>query len=163
VALLSIARSIAREGYRPVSGAVNRSFAAPVEGKRMDPSRTDPIALAEARLRWLDRRQQVLARNIANADTPGFTPSDLTPFAQHLARAGSVVLAATSPRHIRADPSVATSRPDRRLAEAAPNGNAVSLEEQAVRVAETDTAHALATALRRRFMDMFRTALGRQG
>lgn len=128
----------------------------------MDPSRADPIALAEARLRWLERRQQVLARNIANADTPGFTPSDITPFAQHLARAG-VGLAVTSPRHIRADPSVAASRPDRRFAEAAPNGNAVSLEEQAIRVAETDTAHALATALRRRFMDMVRTALGRQG
>lgn len=130
----------------------------------MDPSRADPIALAEARLRWLDRRQQVLARNIANADTPRFTPSDVTPFAQHLARAGSAgTLVATSPRHIRTDPSVAASRPDRRTAEAAPNGNAVSLEEQAIRVAETDTAHALATALRRRFMDMIRTALGRQG
>lgn len=131
--------------------------------KRMTSSPADPIALAESRLRWLDRRQQVLARNIANADTPGFTPSDVRPFAQHLARAGNGGLVATSPRHIRADPSIAASRPDRRLAEAAPNGNAVSLEEQAIRVAETDTAHALATALRRRFMDMVRTALGRQG
>jgi flagellar basal-body rod protein FlgB len=128
----------------------------------MQPPRADPIALAEARLRWLDRRQQVLARNVANADTPGFTPSDVAPFAQHLARAGGG-LAVTSPRHIRPDPSVVAARPDRRGAEASPNGNAVSLEEQAIRIAETDTQHALATALRRRFMDMVRTALGRQG
>jgi hypothetical protein len=39
----------------------------------MDSSRADPIALAETRLRWLDRRQQVLSRNIANANTPNFT------------------------------------------------------------------------------------------
>ena len=128
----------------------------------MDVSRADPIALAEARLRWLEQRQQVLARNIANADTPGFVPSDVAPFAQHLARAGGgVALRATSPRHIQPDPSVAVARPDRRAAEAAPNGNAVSLEEQAMRVADTDTAHALALSLRRRFMEMVRTALGR--
>lgn len=130
----------------------------------MDPSRADPIALAEARLRWLERRQQVLARNIAHADTPGFVPSDVVPFAQHLSRAGGgVTLAATAQRHIRPDPSAVAARPERRQAEAAPNGNAVSLEEQAIRVAETDTAHALALSLRRRFMDMVRTALGRPG
>jgi flagellar basal-body rod protein FlgB len=128
----------------------------------MDSPRADPIALAEARLRWLERRQQVLARNIAHADTPGFVPADVEPFARHLARAeGKVALAATSPRHIRPDPSTVAARPDRRQAEASPNGNAVSLEEQAIRIAETDTAHALATALRRRFLDMLRTALGR--
>lgn len=129
----------------------------------MDPSRADPITLAENRLRWLDRRQHILARNIANADTPGFTPSDIVPFAQHLSRAGGrgVALAATAANHIRPDASAAAARPDRRLAEAAPNGNAVSLEEQAVRVAETDTQHALALSLRRRFMDMVRAALGR--
>jgi flagellar basal-body rod protein FlgB len=130
----------------------------------MDPFRADPIALAEARLRWLDRRQQVLSRNIANANTPNFTPSDVTPFAEHLARAGAgggIGLATTSVRHIRSDPSVVGARSDRRSAEASPNGNAVSLEQQAVRVAETDTAHSLATALRRRFLDMYRTALGR--
>lgn len=128
----------------------------------MDSLRADPIALAEARLRWLERRQQVLARNVAHADTPGFVPADVEPFARHLARAGGkVMLAATSPRHIRPDPSIVSARPDRRQAEASPNGNAVSLEEQAIRIAETDTAHALATALRRRFLDMLRTALGR--
>ena len=45
-----------------------------------------PIELAETRLRWLDRRQEVLARNISNADTPGYRARDVTPFAQILAR-----------------------------------------------------------------------------
>ncbi|MFC7544529.1 hypothetical protein ACFQU2_41030 [Siccirubricoccus deserti] len=46
--------------------------------------------------------------------------------------------------------------------ERAPNGNAVSLDREAMRVADTDTAHALATGLHRRWLGMFRTALGRQ-
>ena len=28
---------------------------------------------------WLSQRQEVLSQNIANADTPGFRPSDLAP------------------------------------------------------------------------------------
>jgi len=122
----------------------------------------DPLALSESRLRWLDRRQEVLARNIANADTPDFRARDLVPFARHLARAGAPALARTDPRHLvqgspgprdRADPAV----------EVTPDGNAVSLDDQAIKVAETDTAHALALGLHRRWMGLYRTALGRNG
>jgi flagellar basal-body rod protein FlgB len=48
-----------------------------------------------------------------------------------------------------------------RTAERTPNGNTVSLDEQAVRMAETDNAHALAMGLHRKYLAMFRTALGR--
>ena len=65
----------------------------------MDPTRTGPIALAETRLRWLDARQRVLAQNVANADTPGYRPSDMRPFAQALAGAQGV-MAQTDPRHL---------------------------------------------------------------
>jgi flagellar basal-body rod protein FlgB len=46
---------------------------------------------------------------------------------------------------------------------ATPDGNAVSLDREAVRIAETDTAHALAMQVHRSFTGMFRLALGRQG
>lgn len=122
-----------------------------------------PIDLAEARLRWLDRRQEVLARNISNADTPNYRARDLTPFAAHLARAGaSEGLARTDPRHLASNGATAGTRPDP-AAEVSPDGNAVSLDEQALKVADTDTAHALAMGLHRRWMGMFRTALGRNG
>jgi flagellar basal-body rod protein FlgB len=42
-----------------------------------------------------------------------------------------------------------------------PSGNAVSLEREALRVADTDSAHATALSVRRRYMSMFMTALGR--
>jgi len=129
----------------------------------MDPTRTDPIALAERRIAWLDARQRVLAENIAHADTPGYRPRDLKPFAQLVASLGvGVALARTDARHLgpaggRDPRSVA----DRRLPDQAANGNGVSLDQQALKVADTDTAHALATALHRRYLVLFRAALGR--
>lgn len=124
----------------------------------MDPTRTGPIALAEARMRWLDARQRVLSHNVANADTPGFRPSDLRPFGQ----AVSAALARTDARHLGpangADPR---ARTERRLPDRSMDGNGVSLDREAIRIADTETAHALAVGLHRRFLGMFRTALGR--
>ncbi len=126
----------------------------------MDPSRTTPIALAERRMAWLEARQRVLAQNIANADTPGYRPRDLQPFAELLARAGGVGLARTDARHLAPTREV-EAKPDRLAVERTPNGNAVSLDQQALKVADTDTAHALAAGLHRRYLSLFRTALGR--
>ncbi|TCZ53674.1 flagellar basal body rod protein FlgB [Roseicella aquatilis] len=129
----------------------------------MDAGRSDPLALAEERLRWLDQRQRVLAQNIANANTPGYQPQDLVPFAQHLARTDT----AAEPRRTDAAHLPGQGgdgvRKDRTAIERAPDGNAVSLDQQALKVAETDQAHALATALRSRWLAMYRTALGRNG
>lgn len=121
----------------------------------MDLLSTGPIALAERRLAWLDGRQRVLARNVANADTPGFVPRDAAPFGAALAR-----LASTDPRHL-APRGEGLARPARGALDVAPNGNAVSLEEQALKVADTDQQHALALGLHRKYLAMFRTALGR--
>lgn len=125
----------------------------------MDPTRTGPIALAESRMRWLDARQRVLAQNVANADTPGFRPSDLRPFRETLAgvQAG---LRLTHARHLvpAQDPRV---KPERRTVERSMDGNGVALDREALRIADTETAHALAVALHRRYLGLFRTALGR--
>jgi flagellar basal-body rod protein FlgB len=129
----------------------------------MDPTRTGPIAMAEARMRWLDARQRVLAQNIANADTPGYRPSDLRPFAESLARASEPgALRQTHARHLGpasgADPR---ARQERRLPERSMDGNGVALDREALRMADTETAHALAVTLHRRYLGLFRTALGR--
>lgn len=131
----------------------------------MDASRArtaDPIALAEARMRWLDRRQTVLAGNVANADTPAYRPRDLHPFVAMIRRGGAAAaVTRTHAGHLApAEPSGGVAR---RGAESSPNGNAVSLDEQALKIAETDGAHALATAVHRRWNGMLRTALGRNG
>jgi flagellar basal-body rod protein FlgB len=128
----------------------------------MDPTQTGPIAIAERRLHWLEARQRVLAQNMANLDTPGYRPSDLRPFAETLARTNGG-LTRTNPLHLVGVGQAGNARPDRQLVERTPDGNGVSLEDQSLKVADTDTAHALAISLHRRFLTMFRTALGRQG
>jgi len=130
----------------------------------MDVTQGGPIALAERRMRWLEQRQGVLSQNMAHADTPGYRPRDLVPFAQLLAQQSEPGLARTNARHLAgANGTDPRARPDRRLVERTPDGNAVSIDEQAMRIADTDQAHALAVSLHRRFLGMFRTALGRQG
>ncbi|WP_137177100.1 flagellar basal body rod protein FlgB [Roseomonas sp. AR75] len=122
----------------------------------------DPLALAERRLHWLDRRQSVLAQNVANADTPGYRPRDLVPFQRELEGARRLALARTQPGHgIGSAAAAANARAERDVMEVTPDGNAVSLDREAMRIAETDTAHAVAMAVHRSFMGMFRTALGR--
>jgi flagellar basal-body rod protein FlgB len=118
------------------------------------------MALAERRLAWLEQRQQVLAQNIANANTPGYRPRDVASFGQTLA-AASQGLTRTSPQHIGPAGGAARARPDRAAVETSPDGNGVSLDREALKVAETDQAHALALALHRRWAGMYRTALGR--
>jgi flagellar basal-body rod protein FlgB len=123
---------------------------------------TDPLALAGQKLHWLDQRQRVLAQNIANANSPGYQPKDLAPFAQALQRAGAPPMARTDERHL-AVGGDSRARPDRKAAERKPDGNAVSLDQQALKVAETDQAHSLALGLHRSWVGLFRSALGRNG
>ena len=128
----------------------------------MDPTRTGPVALAEARLRWLDARQRVLAQNVANADTPGYRPSDVRPFADSLAAAQPAgALRRTDPRHLTSGEGDARDQRERRLPETTMDGNGVALDREALRIADTETAHALAIGLHRRYLGLFRTALGR--
>ena len=121
----------------------------------MDPTKTGPIALAEQRLRWTEARQRVLAQNIANADTPNYRPSDMQPFAKVLSgKLTEKQMVATNANHLQG-----TRQQDGATRD--PSGNAVSLEREALRVADTDSAHATALSVRRRYMSMFMTALGR--
>ena len=116
--------------------------------------------LAERRLAWIDRRQGLLAQNIANANTPGYQSKDLLPFAQTLARA-MPELATTNPLHLNgsADAGGAVSR--ERPTERAPDGNAVSLEDQLTKVADTENAQALVSNLYKKYLGLFHTVLGK--
>lgn len=118
--------------------------------------------LAEQRLAWLEQRQRMLAQNVANANTPRYAAQDLAPFASALARASAASPARTQEGHLagtqggplQADRSV---RPKER----APDGNAVALEDELVKVADTEQAQELTTGLYGKYMSLFRLALGR--
>jgi flagellar basal-body rod protein FlgB len=128
----------------------------------MNPSSVGLLDLAEQRLKWLGARQSVLAANVANADTPGWKSRDVKPFSEVLASSGAVASAPvqTDPNHLHG--SVADNSGTKLLAgERAPDGNQVSLDQQLEKIAQTDSDHEAVTALYRRYVGMFKEALGR--
>lgn len=125
----------------------------------METSQLDLFDLAAQRLAWIDRRQAVLAQNVANADTPGYQARDAAPFAQHLGELATK-MARTNPYHLTAPQTISG---DQRLRpqERAPDGNAVSVEEQLTKIADTQSAQSLTTNLVQKYSAMFRIALGK--
>ena len=123
----------------------------------MDPTDIGLFRLAEQRLAWVDRRQALLAQNVANANTPGYRPQDLKGFSGVL---GSIALAQTSPMHIHAA-GQAASEALQQVAERAPSGNSVSIEAEMGKVADTAGIQELVLNLEHGYMGMFRTAIGR--
>ena len=122
----------------------------------MNPTSTDVFALAEKRLAWIGQRQSILVQNVANANTPGYTARDIRPFSEVLATEAQQTQNDTA--------SVLTdvgSAADPTSSGHSLNGNAVALDEQLEKVAETDTAHQLATNLYKKYVSLFKTTIGR--
>jgi flagellar basal-body rod protein FlgB len=128
------------------------------------------IPLLEAitrRMSWLGERQAVLAQNVANADTPGYTAQDVKQpsFAELVgAAAPRLPMTVTSPGHI---VPVHVGGPfklqPQKTAERAPNGNSVQLEEQMMKISDTANDYALTTSLYRQQIGLLKAALGRGG
>lgn len=114
--------------------------------------------LLERKLGWIDARQNVLAQNIANVDTPGYRSRDVSPFAAQLDQF-DVEPVRTSPLHL-AGLSWSASQHAAPATERAPDGNAVGLEDQLTKVADDEGAQALTGNLWKAYMGMFMTALG---
>jgi flagellar basal-body rod protein FlgB len=130
----------------------------------MDPSSIPLFDLAQQRLAWTDRRQEVLAQNIANLNTPHWQAKDLKPFAQALAGIAAPAMARTDPGHLAGTLDTGTQSLLVTQASARePDGNAVSLDEQLTKVADTATSQAIATTLYKKYMSMFSLALGYGG
>lgn len=125
------------------------------------------FSVLKNRMRWLEERQKVLAENIANSDTPHYRARDLKQldFKSTLDASlqGPVRLAATQPGHIAGGSSDATNFPQgpRGGYETTPSGNAVVLEEEMMKVAQTQLDHQTAISLYTRGLGMIKIALGR--
>ncbi len=128
----------------------------------MPETRTDIFDAAERRLAWTSERQNVLARNIANLSTPGFQSKDSLAFKDVLAGAVGTRLAQTVANHLAGtiDPG-ASGAAAREITTRTVDKNGVRLEDQLMRVAETETLHATVTAIYKKYVAMFGIALGR--
>ena len=131
----------------------------------MTPPSANLFDLISARSAWLGQRQAVLGRNVANADTPGYLPRDLTPFTlEGAGRAAGAQLqpVRTASNHLAPlAPAVGSFR-DRVDGDVAvkPSGNGVDLPDQLRKMTTTELDHQLATGLYRRYVGMLRTAIG---
>jgi len=132
----------------------------------MDLTRIPLFEALAKKMAWLSDRQAVLAQNVANADTPGYTAHDLKPLdfkAMVDKAAGKVSLAATEPGHI-APKSAQGDFPQEKLkGESSLNGNRVSLEEEMLKVSQTANDYALTASLYKAQVGLIKTVLGRSG
>jgi flagellar basal-body rod protein FlgB len=121
------------------------------------------------RLAWLGRRQEVLAQNVANADTPGFMARDLKEpsFRQLLGKsaAGNIRLAETRPGHITPSGAVNANFKtfEDKEGDVSLSGNSVDVEAEMMKVAKTAMDHQLTINLYRKQIAMIKAALGRPG
>ncbi len=110
------------------------------------------LGLASQQAQWLTARQQVIATNVANANTPGFQALDLKPFSEVMERT-RVSMAATDVNHI-APPGNEATASARKTAdgwETTLSGNSVSLEQQMLKAGEVHRALALNTSIVKAF------------
>jgi flagellar basal-body rod protein FlgB len=132
----------------------------------MDLGQLKLFSLLGKRMSWLGARQEVLAHNVANADTPGYVPHDVKaqdfasllrpsapPAELRITDAGHLEPTRRPPRHREAK--------DRTVFETAPDGNAVVLEDQLMKVNETQAGYRLATNLYSKHIAMIKAAIGR--
>lgn len=129
------------------------------------------LSMLKERMVWLNQRQDVLSQNVANADVPTYTARDLKPvdFDSMLRttptalRMPAGTLATTDPHHIALNQSSTPSFDILNSPDGAPNstGNTVSLEEEMIKVSETQAQFQAATNLYAKALGMMRTAIGR--
>ena len=131
----------------------------------MEAKSTPLFAALRSRMEWLSERQKLLSENIANADTPGYRARDLKPVDFHklLKRGSTSQIAMTHPQHLKgaADAQRFSFKPEEmRTDEVNLLGNSVSVEDQMVKLGETQMEYETATSIYRKQAQLLKLALG---
>lgn len=116
--------------------------------------------MAQAMAADAGARLGIIARNVANADVPGYKALTLPDFAETFA-ATEGAMRATRPGHLGAALAPAIPKPRQNPGNGAPNGNTVSLEEEMVNAAGARQQNDMALAIYRATADILRASLGR--
>ena len=121
------------------------------------------VAMLKTRMHWHQTRQKLLAENVANADTPGFKPKDLKApvFAPTAAPPPSPSSGQRRPPVARGGATGEDPVHARRF-ETTPSGNAVSLEDEMMKVSQNQSDFQLAASLYQKSLQMLRIAVGRK-
>jgi flagellar basal-body rod protein FlgB len=136
----------------------------------MDFSDLPVMQMMSGKMSWLSRRTDVLAENVANVDMPDYRARDLKAVSFRELVRGEQVSAGNAPKQTHAAHMTGTlpvsvfkdeARPDE--FEAALDGNDVGVEQQMVKLNETQMSYQMTLNLYKKHIDMIRTALGRRG
>lgn len=129
----------------------------------MDLDKLGLFKLMARRMNWLTQRQEVLSQNIANADTPKYKPNDLKPFTfqDALTDEHRVEMTATNPAHLAGTRATTDNKSHRQRDpyETKPDGNAVVLEEQMMKVGQTSQDYDTVLSLYKKQLGMIQTAV----
>ncbi|MGC1780443.1 MAG: flagellar basal body rod protein FlgB [Xanthobacteraceae bacterium] len=118
------------------------------------------LNMLRERMQWQQARQEVLAQNVANADTPNYQAKDLAPldFSRQLS-AVSLSLDRTNPEHIAAtsgDSQFASKNSDYEIR---PRGNSVSHEDEMNNVATNQMDYEAATEMYTHSLNLIKLAV----
>ena len=126
--------------------------------------RIETMRMARALTDHAAQRQGVVARNIANADTPDYRARDVRDFAEtYRAPMGGEAMKSTRAGHL-PDPFWPgdTARLTVDAAPISPNGNSVSVEDEMVKMARMKREHDLSLAIYKSSMDLMRVSIGKR-
>lgn len=120
--------------------------------------------VVRSRMSFLEQRQDTIAENIANASTPHYDAKDVKSVDFEKLLSGNLKpegMALTNARHMQGtlagSGTVQTFKaPDR---ESSPDGNSVVLEDQMMKLSDTQMQHEAATGLYRKAIEMLRIAV----
>ena len=119
------------------------------------------MKMAQSLARHAGARQAQVARNIANADVPGYRARDILEFSETYQQTASKDVKTTRAGHIGSSIGGAAFRSFEIRSEAAPNGNTVSVEQEMVRGTDAKSSHDMALAIYKGSLDVLRTSLGK--
>ncbi|HVH01826.1 MAG TPA: FlgB family protein [Amaricoccus sp.] len=123
------------------------------------------LSLASAVAAHAAARQQVIAENVAHADTPGYRARDIADFASIVDDTiGAFAARTTRPGHLAfgADARGFDPREQTALGAETPNGNTVSLEDQMLRAAEVRQEHEMAIGVYSKSLEILRASVTRR-
>jgi flagellar basal-body rod protein FlgB len=129
------------------------------------------LAGIEARMRNLSDRQNVIAQNIANSETPGYKAREIDePSFAGLVSGGGISIAKPKVQLTGAMKGLGAIQPrggslvfDKDISETKPDGNNVTLEDQLLKMGQVQADFAAMTNLYRKQISMMKTALGKGG
>lgn len=124
----------------------------------------DVFRIAQSLSTHATARQNVVARNMANADTPGYAARRVVSFQSFLNGSQSAADGPRSSRHKHLN-SVTGNGPQVLIDQNQspdPNGNTVSLEGEMLRAVDIKHDHDRALAIYKSSLDLLRISLGRR-